>query len=157
MLMELTTRLEALKDNQEAIKCTQRQAWMDDKGGFYYQFWNPEKKCLQPEEDTSPLPMMEVVGMLKEMVPMLNAVMVLKFHAQRPLKSAAETENKAVFYLEISLRSSIADRLYDLLRKLASNACWQIISTQIRKDSQRKSNAVQQLQTIVCGGGQMRH
>ena len=87
--------------------------------------------------------------MLKEMVPLLNEDTVLKFRARRPLKSAAETENKAVFYLEISLRSSIANRLYELMRKMASSACWQIIGTQIRKDTQRRSNAVQQLHNIA--------
>ena len=89
---------------------------------------------------------------MEDILGLINPDHILKLHAQRPLKGMAEEENKAVFNLEVSLRAPGAHQLYNLMLKLAGNSCWMIIGAQVRRDSLRRSGAVQALQKLIHEG-----
>ncbi|CAE7270505.1 unnamed protein product [Symbiodinium sp. CCMP2592] len=119
----------------------------------------PQQQSTKGEESgkaggkATGLTITEVMLNLTEIEPLILESLVLRFHAPRKLKPTPETENKAVFKLEVSLRSTEADQLYQSLAKLENNAVWQLIGCQLRKDGMRRSNPVQELMKLLSQGG----
>ena len=135
---------------EDKIKCRQ-QGWLNEDDLMLFQAWDPEKKRLTASTDLEPMTIEAVLKTLRDIIPLISPDHVLKFHAQRPLKGMSEAENKAVFNLEISLRAPAAHQLYGHVMRLAGSSCWQIIGTQVRRDTQRRSGAVQALQRLAYG------
>ena len=152
MMMELVSRLNTLKDAKEDRMVCQKQGWMDDQGNLTFQVWDPTKKALVTSTTQEPLSVQVIIKEMEDILGLINPDHILKFHAQRPLRGMAEAENKAVFNLEVTLRAPGAHQLYNLMLKLAGNSCWMIIGAQVRRDSQRRSGAVQALQKLVYEG-----
>ena len=130
----------------------EKQGWMDEQGNLTFQVWDPTKKALVTSATQEPIGVQVIIKDLEDILGLISPDHILKFHAQRPLKGMAEAENKAVFNLEVSLRAPGAHQLYNLMLKLAGNSCWMIIGAQVRKDSLRRSGAVQALQKMIHDG-----
>lgn len=154
MIAELTVRLQSLEQTPEAKQLAVTEGWLDESERLLYQKWDGESKKLIPHPAMQGLPIQEVLQILKEMTPLILEDLVLRFHAPRKVKPTPEAENKAVFKLEISLRHPEANTMYQCLAKLESNAVWQLIGCQIRKDGMRRSNPVQELMKMLSRGGQ---
>ena len=138
------------ESKEDKLKC-RKQGWLDEEEKMLFQIWDQEKKCLVASPNQEPLQIAEVLKILREVVPLISPDHVLKSHAQRPLKGMTEAENKAVFNLEVSLRAPEAHTLYGHVLRLAGSSCWQIIGTQVRRDTQRRTGAIQALQRLAYG------
>ncbi|CAE7672965.1 unnamed protein product [Symbiodinium sp. CCMP2592] len=153
MIAELKVRLQNLEKKPEAKQLAISAGWLDQQDRLQYQKWDAENKKLIPHPTMPGLTITEVMLNLTEIEPLILESLVLRFHAPRKLKPTPETENKAVFKLEVSLRSTEADQLYQSLAKLENNAVWQLIGCQLRKDGMRRSNPVQELMKLLSQGG----
>ncbi|CAE7827510.1 unnamed protein product [Symbiodinium sp. CCMP2592] len=159
MIAELKVRLQNLEKKPEAKQLAISAGWLDQQDRLQYQKWDAENTKLIPHPTMPGLTTTEVMLTLTEIEPLILESLVLGFHAPRKLKPTPETENKAVFKLEVSLRSTEADQLYQSLAKLENNAVWQLIGCQLRKDGMRRSNPVQELMKLLsqegstCWGG----
>ena len=151
MVMELVARLEKLQASKKDKIRRRQQGWLNEDKLMLFQAWDPEKKRLTASTDLEPMTIEAVLKTLWDIIPLISPDHVLKFHAQRPLKGMSEAENKAVFNLEISLRAPAAHQLYGHVMRLAGSSCWQIIGTQVGRDTQRRSGAVQALQRLAYG------
>ena len=153
MIAELIVRLQNLDNTPEAKKLAMTEGLLDQQERLQYQKWDGESKKLLPNPTMPGLPIKDVMQILKEMEPLILEDFVLRFHAPRKIKPTPETENKAVFKLEISLRHPEANTLYQNMAKLADNAVWQLIGCQIRKDGVRRSNPIQELMKMISQEG----
>ncbi|CAE7763387.1 unnamed protein product [Symbiodinium sp. CCMP2592] len=153
MIAELKVRLQNLEKKQEAKQLAISAGWLDQQDRLLYQKWDAENAKLVPHPTMPGLLTTEVMQTLTEIEPLILESLVLRFHAPRKIKHTQETENKAVFKLEVSLRSTEADQLYQSLAKLENNAAWQLIGCQLRKDGMRRSNPVQELMKLLSQGG----
>ena len=154
MIAELKVRLQNLDSKPEAKKLAMNEGWLDQQERFQYQKWDGDSKKLLPNPAMPGLPIQDVMQTLTEMEPLILEDLVLRFHAPRKIKPSPETENKAVFKLEVSLRHPDAHTLYQNMAKLADNAIWQLIGCQIRKDGMRRSNPIQELMKMISQEGQ---
>ncbi|CAE7319065.1 pol [Symbiodinium sp. CCMP2592] len=153
MIAELKVRLQNLEKKQEAKQLAISAGWLDQQDRLLYQKWDAENAKLVPHPTMPGLVTTEVMQTLTEIEPLILESLVLRFHAPRKIKPTPETENKAVFKLEVSLRSTEADQLYQSLAKLENNAVWQLIGCQLRKDGMRRSNPVQELMKLLSQEG----
>ncbi|CAE7221043.1 Pol [Symbiodinium sp. CCMP2592] len=153
MIAELKVRLQNLEKKQEAKQLAISAGWLDQQDRLLYQKWDAENAKLVPHSTMPGLVTTEVMQTLTEIEPLILESLVLRFHAPRKIKPTPETENNSVFKLEVSLRSTEADQLYQSLAKLENNAVWQLIGCQLRKDGMRRSNPVQELMKLLTQEG----
>ena len=89
-----------------------------------FQRWNAAT-ILAPSKPDS------VRTVLQEVKELARPDLITKLYASRPLCQEPQDQGKAIFSLEVGLRSDDADRLYSKLKCLANRIVWSFVCAQI--------------------------
>ena len=89
-----------------AIKAAQASQLLSEEKHFLYQKWNASIQKLEADKDKQGLPANAVMATLPELRKLCRGDVITKFNANRRMKREPEDNDKAVFVVEVSLRSS---------------------------------------------------
>ena len=67
-----------------------------------------------------------------------QAKQITKFNTSRRLKKEPDNDEKAVFTVEVAMRSPPANRIQGLLDQMTDNAAWGLVATQLRPPSLKR-------------------
>ena len=84
------------------------------------------------ESDRNALSVEQIQQLLQELGTHCKDSIITKFNSVRKLKKEPEENEKAVFVVEIALRSQEAHRAQELLRQLANCTVWNLVAAQMR-------------------------
>ena len=80
----------------------------------------------------------KVMAILTELRKLSNDQTITKFNASRRLKNQPDNDEKAVFTVEVAMRSPPANRIQGLLDQMTDNAAWGLVAAQLRPPSLRR-------------------
>ena len=118
-----------------------------DKGEFVRQIWNPQTEKLETTEGT--IHPKDVMKMIAEMtVDIANPDVILRFHSSRPLAEEFRG-GTLLFFLEVSVRSPAANRVYNALLQLVDMSLWSLLYSQLRKPGLKRSPLATEIQSVL--------
>ena len=78
------------------------------------------------------------MAILTELRKLSNDQTITKFNASRRLKKEPDNDEKAVFTVEVAMRSPPANRIQGLLDQMTDNAAWGLVAAQLRPPSLKR-------------------
>ncbi|CAE7404157.1 unnamed protein product [Symbiodinium sp. CCMP2592] len=129
-LMESGSRVaksqEVLNQAQKSVATAENKTkmvtagWMTPEGGWTYRTWDHSEKRLCQDTQKDPLSHDEAVSVLTQLQKHVTGDVIQKFASTVGLQKLEEQgSNVATFQLEVSLRGSMAQEIYDNLSRLA--------------------------------------
>ena len=100
---------------------------MNPSKQFVFQRWNPKEQKLEQDPDRSALSVEQIQQLLQELGTCCKDSIITKFNSVRKMKKEPEENEKAVFVVEIALRSPEAHRAQELLTQLANCTVWNLV------------------------------
>ena len=124
-----------------------KEGVLNDQGAFVRQIWNAQKESLEKAEGH--IFPQEVSHMLAEMaVDIANPDVILRFHSSRPLAEEFRG-GTLLFFLEVSVRSPAANRVYNHFLRLVDMSVWNLLDSQLRKPGLKRSPLANEIQTML--------
>ena len=114
------------------MKAAQTNHVLDKDKRFVYQKWDAQASKLVTDPDKKGLTLEEVMAILTELRKLSNDQTITKFNASRRLKNEPDNDEKAVFTVEVAMRSPPANRIQGLLDQMTDNAAWGLVAAQLR-------------------------
>ena len=93
------------------MKAAQTNHVLDKDKRFVYQKWDAQASKLVTDPDKKGLTLEEVMAILTELRKLSNDQTITKFNASRRLKKKPDNDEKAVFTVEVAMRSPPANRI----------------------------------------------
>ena len=121
-----------------AVKAAQTNHVLDKDKRFVYQKWDAQASKLVTDPDKKGLTLEEVMAILTELRKLSNDQTITKFNASRRLKKEPDNDEKAVFTVEVAMRSPPANRIQGLLDQMTDNAAWGLVAAQLRPPSLKR-------------------
>ena len=131
LLTETQARIQLFSKDDAAVKAAQTNHVLDKDKRFVYQKWDAQASKLVTDPDKKGLTLEEVMAILTELRKLSNDQTITKFNASRRLK-------KAVFTVEVAMRSPPANRIQGLLDQLTDNSAWGLVAAQLRPPSLKR-------------------
>ena len=104
---------------------------MNPSKQFVFQRWNPKEQKLEQDPDRNALSVEQIQQLLQELgTRCKDSIIITKFNSVRKMKREPEENEKAVFIVEIALRSQEAHRAQELLTQLANCTVWNLQCSQ---------------------------
>ena len=136
------------KDGPEVKKLTETNI-LNGKYEFPYMYWEAEKKKLELDTSRSPLPVSDVLKMLKEIETALeDPGTISKFHGTRPLTASPSTQ-VLPFMLHISLRGEQSARTHALLTRMCGNSCLSLVAIRMWPETLKRSQLAEQVAKML--------
>ena len=132
LLAETQARIQLFSKDDAAVKAAQTNHVMDKDKRFVYQKWDAQASKLVTDPDKKGLTLEEVMAILTELQT------ITKFNASRRLKKEPDNDEKAVFTVEVAMRSPPANRIQGLLDQMTDNAAWGLVAAQLRPPSLKR-------------------
>ena len=148
MMMELEGRLDKMLVHEDTKNNLIKHGWLQTVLGqpaWPYMLWTGEK--LEKDETKAAIPhtdMMEIIREIKKNLLDKAEDLVHKFHSVRPLAEQMEGDTLP-FLLSISTRGALADRTFELFRKLEGNTVLRIVGARLRGERLKRQPLVHQL------------
>ena len=115
LLAETQARIQLFSKDDAAVKAAQTNHVLDKDKRFVYQKWDAQASKLVTDPDKKGLTLEEVMAILTELRKLSNDQTITKFNASRRLKKQPDNDEKAVFTVEVAMRSPPANRIQGLL------------------------------------------
>ena len=120
------------------MKAAQTNHVLDKDKSFVYQKWDAQASRLVTDPAKKGLTMEEVMAILTELRKLSNDQTITKFNASRRLKKEPDNDEKAVFTVEVAMRSPPANRIQGLLDQMTDNSAWGLVAAQLRPPSLKR-------------------
>ena len=124
LLAETQARIQLFSKDDAAVKAAQANHSLDKDKRFVYQKWDAQASKLVTDPDKKGLTLEEVMAILTELRKLSNDQTITKFNASRRLRKEPDNDEKAVFTVEVAMRSPPANRIQGLLDQMTDNAAW---------------------------------
>ena len=147
LLAETQARIQLF--SKEAVKAAQTNHVLDTDKRFVYQKWDAQASKLVTDPDKKGLTLEEVMAILTELRKLSNDQTITKFNASRRLKKEPDNDEKAVFTVEVAMRSPPANRVQGLLDQMTDNAAWGLVAAQLRPPSFKRCGLVIAIQKAL--------
>ena len=138
LLAETQARIQLFSKDDAAVKAAQTNHVLDKDKRFVYQKWDAQASKLVTDPDKKGLTLEEVMAILTELRKLSNDQTITKFNASRRLKKEPDNDEKAVFTVEVAMRSPPANRIQGLLDQMTDNAAWGLVAAQLRPPSLKR-------------------
>ena len=138
LLAETQARIELFSKDDAAVKAAQTNHVLDKDKRFVYQKWDAQASKLVTDPDKKGLTLEEVMAILTELRKLSNDQTITKCNASRRLKKEPDNDEKAVFTVEVAMRSPPANRIQGLLDQMTDNAAWGLVAAQLRPPSLKR-------------------
>ena len=122
VLAETQARIELFSKDDAAVKAAQTNHVLDKDKRFVYQKWDAQASKLVTDPDKKGLTLEEVMAILTELRKLSNDQTITKFNASRRLKKKPDNDEKAVFTVEVAMRSPPANRIQGLLDQMTEGS-----------------------------------
>ena len=143
LLAETQARIQLFSKDDAAVKAAQANHILDKDKRFVYQKWDAQASKLVTDPDKKGLTLEEVMAILTELRKLSNDQTITKFNASRRLRKEPDNDEKAVFTVEVAMRSPPAIRIQGLLDQMTDNAAWGLVAAQLRPPSLNAKRASQ--------------
>ncbi|CAE7771573.1 rluD [Symbiodinium sp. CCMP2592] len=136
LIKELQQRLQHVVATQEGRDSLRKAKWLAENGDWHYMKWCRKTKTLIPNEDRTPLQHTEAVRVLSFLYENLKYDIIQNFKSTQRLQHL-EDQNRtsATFLLDISLRGSLAQEVYEHFEKLINCSLTGLIGMSLKKES----------------------
>ena len=138
LLAETQARIQLFSKDDAAVKAAQTNHVLDKDKRFVYQKWDAQASKLVTDPDKKGLTLEEVMAILTELRKLSNDQTITKFNASRRLKKEPDNDEKAVFTVEVAMRSPPANRIQGLLDQMTDSAAWGLVAAQLRPPSLKR-------------------
>ena len=132
LVTETKARLALFAQDSNAVKAAVDKQLMNPSKQFVFQRWNPKEQKLEQDPDRNALGVEQAQQLLQELGTYCKDHIITKFNSVRKMKREPEENEKAVFTIEIALRSPEAHKAQELLSQLANNTVWSLVAAQMR-------------------------
>ncbi len=149
LVAETQARMTLFDKDEAAIKAAQESQILTSDKLFVYQRWNPMTQKLEPDPERLGLAAEEVLQTLQELGKLCTDNVITKFNAVRKMKKEPEENDKAVFIVEVSIRSPAANRAQELIAKLANCTVWSLVAAQLRPPTLKRHGLAAALQKAL--------
>ena len=122
VLAETQARIQLFSKDDAAVKAAQTNHVLDKDKRFVYQKWDAQASKLVTDPDKKGLTLEEVMAILTELRKLSNDQTITKFNASRRLKKEPDKDEKAVFTVEVAMRSPPANRIQGLLDQMTEGS-----------------------------------
>ena len=136
LLAETQARIQLFSKDEAAVKAAQTNHVLDKDKRFVYQKWDAQASTLVTDPAKKGLTMEEVMAILTELRKLSNDQTITKFNASRRLKKEPDNDEKAVFTVEVAMRSPPANRIQGLLDQMTDNSAWGLVAAAETAQSQ---------------------
>ncbi|CAE7840054.1 pol [Symbiodinium sp. CCMP2592] len=152
LIKELQQRLQHVVATQEGRDSLRKAKWLAENGDWHYMKWCRKTKTLIPNEDRTPLQHTEAVRVLSFLYENLKYDIIQNFKSTQRLQHL-EDQNRtsATFLLDISLRGSLAQEVYEHFEKLINCSLTGLIGMSLKKESMVRKPAATQLAQLMFG------
>ena len=157
LIQETMARLTMLESNPPALAAAKQAGIINSDNKMPYQKWSAVNKKLETDAAVPPLTPEEVRGILMEVKELIRPDIVTKFHASRPIRQEPQDQDRAVFTLEIALRSEDADKMHTKLRTLCNHSVWGLVCAQLREPTLQRHGLAAALQKATRRGAGEAH
>ena len=127
----------------------QRRRSSEGSPSFVYQKWDAQASKLVTDPDKKGLTLEKVMAILTELRKLSNDQTITKFNASRRLRKEPDNDEKAVFTVEVAMRSPPANRIQGLLDQMTDNAAWGLVAAQLRPPSLKRRGLASAIQNLV--------
>ena len=152
LLAETQARIQLFSKDDAAVKAAQTNHVLDKDKRFVYQKWDAQASKLVTDPDKKGLTLEEVMAILTELRKLSNDQTITKFNASRRLKKEPDNDEKAVFTVEVAMRSPPANRIQGLLDQMTDNAAWGLVAAQLRPPTQSQTPRASHCHSEGAGG-----
>ena len=152
LIQETAARLTMLESNPQALASAKQAGILTTENKMPYQKWSAANKKLEPDATLQPLSPEEVRNLLTEVKELIRPDLVTRFHASRPLRQEPQDQGRAVFTLELALRSEEADRMHSKLKTLCNRSVWGLVCAQLREPTLQRHGLAAALQKTTNRG-----
>ena len=149
LLAETQARIELFSKDDAAVKAAQANHILDKDKRFVYQKWDAQASKLVTDPDKKGLTLEEVMAILTELRKLSNDQTITKFNASRRLRKEPDNDEKAVFTVEVAMRSPPANRIQGLLDQMTDNAAWGLVAAQLRPPSLKRRGLASAIQEAL--------
>ena len=149
LLAETQARIQLFSKDDAAVKAAQTNHVLDKDKRFVYQKWDTQASKLVTDPDKKGLTLEEVMAILTELRKLSNHQTITKFNASRRLKKEPDNDEKAVFTVEVAMRSPPANRIQGLLDQMTDNAAWGLVAAQLRPPSLKRRGQASAIQKAL--------
>ena len=132
LVSETKARLALFAQDSNAVKAAVDKQLMNPSKQFVFQRWNPKEQQLEQDPDRNALGVEQAQQLLQELGTYCKDHIITKFNSVRKMKREPEENEKAVFTIEIALRSQEAHKAQELLSQLANCTVWSLVAAQMR-------------------------
>ena len=108
-----------------------------------------ESPGAKARADRSALGVEQAQQLLQELGTYCKDHIITKFNSVRKMKREPEENEKAVFTIEVALRSPEAHKAQELLSQLANNTVWSLVAAQMRPPSLKRHGLAAVLQKAL--------
>ena len=144
---ELRLRLQ----DEEHLKKARLEGWLTSDH-WVYQRWNATEKKLEVAPQPG-IPHQDMLSLMTQLCSDLATTGVVhRFHSTRPM--GVNQHSTLVFLLELGYRTEPAQRVVTSMQKLQRNAALQIVGSQLRPESLRRSPLAKRLAALLHPGRQ---
>ncbi|CAE7253515.1 unnamed protein product [Symbiodinium sp. CCMP2592] len=143
------TRMEAVPQTEESRQNAREMLILDSSGNVPYLQYNREEQKLEIKKDRDPMTLERTLEMLLELKDLvLLPLTTLRFHAAR--RRALQNPGEIVpMMLEVGLRTSEADRAWNILARLSHSGACRAVALSMRQERLGRSMLAQNLQKIL--------
>ena len=149
MVTETKARLALFAQDPTAVKAAVDKQLMNPSKQFVFQRWNPKEQKLEQDPDRSARGVEQAQQLLQELGTYCKDHIITKFNSVRKMKREPEENEKAVFTIEIALRSPEAHKAQELLSQLANNTVRSLVAAQMRPPSLKRHGLAAVLQKAL--------
>ena len=149
MVTETKARLALFAQDPTAVKAAVDKQLMNPSKQFVFQRWNPQEQKLEQDPDRSAPGVEQAQQLLQELGTYCKDHIITKFNSVRKMKREPEENEKAVFTIEVALRSPEAHKAQELLSQLANNTVWSLVAAQMRPPSLKRHGLAAVLQKAL--------
>ena len=149
LVTETKARLALFAQDSNAVKAAVDKQLMNPSKQFVFQRWNPKEQKLEQDPDRNALGVQQAQQLLQELGTYCKDHIITKFNSVRKMKLEPEENEKAVFTIEIALRSPEAHKAQELLSQLANNTLWSLVAAQMRPPSLKRHGLAAVLQKAL--------
>ena len=149
LLAETQARIQLFSKDDAAVKAAQANHILDKDKRFVYQKWDAQASKLVTDPDKKGLTLEEVMAILTELRKLSNDQTITKFNASRRLKKEPDNDEKAVFTVEVAMRSPPANRIQGLLDQMTDNAAWGLVAAQLRPPNLKRRGLASAIQKAL--------
>ncbi|CAE7458256.1 Pol [Symbiodinium sp. CCMP2456] len=146
MIRELMNLAQQAVATEEARNKHVTLEWLNSEGNWNYRRWNPAERRLEVDKTRSPLQHAEAIRLLNFLLKCMTGDIVQRFAASKTLNFLEQQGAQvATFHLEISLRGSRAQEVYDALDRFTGSTLMNLIGVSMKRDTMPRSPLAKKL------------